>query len=379
MAARRQDAWEAQLKEKAFLGATIKPIVDETVNYNPPIPYALRRVKRSMDRGIHFRNNTHGLAGIAGDPHAAAIHEYGDWAQWAQIPAGNVAERNEGLRNYAKSITGNAYISEFGAPDERNDGRAQETAALSFIHMENFVEMDELRQEIMMTATASFTALKQQGGRGGGGGAAMRAEKPEKMVAEMQTLELIDELQTRKNGDDMSWDGFKHILGSYSGIKTKFNNYLNKHETDVVWRAQSQAGQVRDFITSVLDGFDGPGVRAKEAVVERALRFRQKSHMTTSNYLELKEPRFDEALCEGNTAGHVDTRICDEPERCRNAVEHLLAAIEMAVRDHLTDVSLAGHVIVGYSMDHFTEWTVVAKQVRRLAIPSASTRSPHPL
>ena len=63
----------------------------------------------------------------------------------------------------------------------------------------------------------------------------MRAEKPEKLVAEMQTLELIDELKTRKNGDDMSWDGFKHILGSYPGIKTKFNNYLNKHETDVVW------------------------------------------------------------------------------------------------------------------------------------------------
>ena len=37
MAARRQDAWEAQLKEKAFLSATIKPIVvDETVNYKPP-------------------------------------------------------------------------------------------------------------------------------------------------------------------------------------------------------------------------------------------------------------------------------------------------------------------------------------------------------
>ena len=48
----------------------------------------------------------------------------------------------------------------------------------------------------------------------------MRAEKPEKMVPETQTLELIDELKTRKNGDDMSWDGFKHILGSYPGIKT---------------------------------------------------------------------------------------------------------------------------------------------------------------
>ena len=55
-----------------------------------------------MDKGIHFRDNTYGLAGIAGDPHATAVHEYGDWAQWAQIPAGNVAERIEGLSNYAK-------------------------------------------------------------------------------------------------------------------------------------------------------------------------------------------------------------------------------------------------------------------------------------
>ena len=90
--------------------------------------------------------------------------------------------------------------------------------------------------------------------------------------------------------------------------------------------------------------------------------------MTTSTYLELKELRFDEALREGNAAGHVDTRIRDEPERCRNAVEWLLTPIETAVPGHLTDVSLAGHVIVGYSMDHFTEWTVMAKQVRRLAI-----------
>ena len=91
--------------------------------------------------------------------------------------------------------------------------------------------------------------------------------------------------------------------------------------------------------------------------------------MTTSNYLELKELRFDEALREGNIAGHVDTRIREEPERCRNAVDNLLTQIETAVLDHLTDVSLAGHVIAGYQMDHFMEeWTVMAKQVRRLAI-----------
>ena len=162
----------------------IKPIVDETVGYKAPIPYALREVKRTMEKGIHFRDNTHGLAGIAGDPHATALHEYGDWAQWAQIPAGNVAERNEGLSNYAKGLTWDAYISKFDTSDERNDGRAQETAALSYIHMENFVEMDELRREAMMTATAAFAALKRPGGGGGGGGgAAMRAEKPGKMVS----------------------------------------------------------------------------------------------------------------------------------------------------------------------------------------------------
>ena len=68
---------------------------------------------------------------------------------------------------YVKSLTWNAYISEFGTQDERNDGRAQETAALSFIHMENFVELDELRREAMMMATEAFNSLKQPAGRGG--------------------------------------------------------------------------------------------------------------------------------------------------------------------------------------------------------------------
>ena len=104
---------------------------------------------------------------------------------------------------YVKSLTWNAYISEFGTQDERNDGRAQETAALSFIHMETLGELDELRREAMMMSTEAFNALKQPAGREGGG-AAMRAEKPEKMGPDMQVLELIDELKTRKNGDDMS-------------------------------------------------------------------------------------------------------------------------------------------------------------------------------
>ena len=34
MAARRQQQWEGQLKEKAFLIATIKPIEDEAVGYH---------------------------------------------------------------------------------------------------------------------------------------------------------------------------------------------------------------------------------------------------------------------------------------------------------------------------------------------------------
>ena len=135
----------------------------------------------------------------------------------------------------------------------------------------------------MVTPTAAFAALKQPGGRGGGG-AAMRAEKPEKMVPEMHALELIDELKTRKNGGDMSWGGFKHILGSYPGINAKFNNYLNTHETDVVWRAKAHSEHVRELIiTAFLNGFEDPGVRANEAV-ERALCFRQKPQMTTSTY-----------------------------------------------------------------------------------------------
>ena len=133
---------------------------------------------------------------MAGVSHATTMYEYDDWAQWAQTPAENVAERNEGLSNYSKSLTWNSHISEFGTQDERNDGRAQETAALAFIHMETFAELGELRRETMMTTTAAYAALKQSGGRGSAGaGSAMRAEKPERMVAEMQTLELIDELK----------------------------------------------------------------------------------------------------------------------------------------------------------------------------------------
>ena len=51
MAVRRQQQCEVQLKEKAFTIGTIKPIVDETVAYKAPIPYALREVKRIM-RGV---------------------------------------------------------------------------------------------------------------------------------------------------------------------------------------------------------------------------------------------------------------------------------------------------------------------------------------
>ena len=80
--------------------------------------YALREAKRSMGKGIYFKDNTYGLAGITGVSHATSMTEYDDWAQWAQIPAGNVAERNEGLSNYFKSLTWNSYISEFGTQDE---------------------------------------------------------------------------------------------------------------------------------------------------------------------------------------------------------------------------------------------------------------------
>ena len=80
MAGRRQAAFEAQLKENAFLKATIKPIVDDTVTFKLLVPYAIREVKRSMDKGIHFKNNTYGLGGIAGDAHPTAVHEYDDWA-----------------------------------------------------------------------------------------------------------------------------------------------------------------------------------------------------------------------------------------------------------------------------------------------------------
>ena len=59
MAVRRQQQLEAQLKENAILITTIKPIVDEAVAFKAPAPYALREVKRVMDKGTHFRDNTY--------------------------------------------------------------------------------------------------------------------------------------------------------------------------------------------------------------------------------------------------------------------------------------------------------------------------------
>ena len=153
MASRRQDAWELQLKEKAFLTATNKPIVDDISTFKPTVPYALREAKRNMDKGVYFKDNAYGPAGIAGVSHATTLREYDSWDQWAQTPAVKAAEQQEGLSNYAKSLTWNAYISEFGTQDERNDGRTQETAALAFIHMEIFAELDELRRETMVTTT----------------------------------------------------------------------------------------------------------------------------------------------------------------------------------------------------------------------------------
>ena len=100
-----------------------------------------------MDKGIHFKDNTYGLGGLPADAHATALNEYDNWAQWASLPAGNVAERNEGLHLYVKCLAWNSYVSEFGTAEERNDGRAQENLALSFVHMESFRELDDLRRE----------------------------------------------------------------------------------------------------------------------------------------------------------------------------------------------------------------------------------------
>ena len=84
-----------------------------------------------MDTAIHFRDNTYGVAGAAGDPHPTAIHEYGDWAGLKFQLETSMNGMRGLLGNYVRGLTWNAYISEFGTSDERNDGRAQETAALS--------------------------------------------------------------------------------------------------------------------------------------------------------------------------------------------------------------------------------------------------------
>ena len=61
-------------------------------------------------------------------------------------------------------------------------------------------------------------------------------------------------------------------------------------------------------------------------------------------------------------------RMATEAERCRNAVELLHSPSNAAVMDHLCEVRLMGIPLAGYAMDHFTIWSVMVKQVRRLAV-----------
>ena len=50
--------------------------MDDTITFKPTVPYALREVKRSMDKGVYFKDNTYGPAGLAGPAHATTMYEY---------------------------------------------------------------------------------------------------------------------------------------------------------------------------------------------------------------------------------------------------------------------------------------------------------------
>ena len=367
-AANRQKAWEDKLEDDAFLTATITPIVDGLVAMKPAVPYAMRQALRLMKKTIHFKDNTYGPGGAVGDPELSAQFAYDHWDMWAQLPVVNAPEQNEGLTLYIEALAWSSFISHEGTDEERNDARTDESSVLSFVHMEDFRQLDKLRATVMMKCAAAYKTLKAPAAAAAGVPlGAMKAEKPEKLAPDMGTLELIEELKTRLNGEDMSWDSFKHAVYHYPGIKVKFNNYLNKSNSDAVWKAKSPAEQVRQFLTEFLDGFDDPGVRARESC-EAALRFKQKATVPVAQYLEAKGMRFDEAIREGNSAGYVNALIMNEPERCRNAVANMIPAIQKAVNDHLCEVSLTGGAMAGYQMDHFDDWDVMCKQVRRLAI-----------
>ena len=129
VASRRQQQWETQLEDSVFLKGAIKPIVDDMTALKPPVPYALRQALKHMNKTIYFQDNGYGGGGAAGPAHGDALYEYADWASWASLPAANQVERQEGLECYLEALSWNAFISEFGTPEERNDGRAQETAA----------------------------------------------------------------------------------------------------------------------------------------------------------------------------------------------------------------------------------------------------------
>ena len=367
-AARRQKAWEDQLVEEAFLNATINPIVDRVVQVKPAMPYALRQMERLMQRTIYLQDNAYGAGGAPGAADPMAVFTYANWDQWTQLAAANGPERMEGLTQYVEALTWSAFVSEFGTDDERNAARITENGQLAFVHLENYRQLDEVRLQTMAKCTTAFNTLKRgAGGAAGAPAAAMRAEKPEKLGSDMNQMELVEELKTRRNGEDMTWDGFKHAIANYPGLKTKFNNYLNKNESVPVWKAKNQPEQVKDFIDEFLATQDDPNIRAIESC-GRALKFRQKSNLPTGRYLEMKEMRFDEAIREGNTRGFLDPRMATEAERCRNAVELLHEPIKAAVDNHLCEVHLMGIPLVGYAMDHFTVWAVMVKQVRRLAV-----------
>ena len=146
----RQQQWKTQLEDSVFLKGAIKPIADDMAALKPPVPYALRQALKFMNKGIYFQDNDYGAAGAAGSAHASAMHEYADWGSLASLPAAQQVERQEGLECYLEALSWNTFISEFGTEEERNDGRNQESSALSYIHMESFGELDDVRREHML-------------------------------------------------------------------------------------------------------------------------------------------------------------------------------------------------------------------------------------
>ena len=146
-------------------------------------------------------------------------------------------ERTTELNTYIGALVGSSYVHELGTDDERNVAHATELQRLGDSHLETIDTLGEVRDKVNEMGAVAWKMLKNPSD---GNARSAEGQRPEKMTEKMPALELIEELQMRLAGDDLSWDSFKGLLVHYGIIKLKFTNYINKNSKDAAWKAKPQ-------------------------------------------------------------------------------------------------------------------------------------------